>query len=153
MKTEVAMFGMGCFWKPQFLFDKIPGVIKTRVGYSGGGEEKDTYSYGEVRSGFTNHAEVIKIWFDPEKINYKKLLNFFWNSHNPTTLNRQGPDIGTQYRSAIFYLNEGQKIIAEKSIMEQQEKFINNKIVTEIKKSGKFYEAEGHHQKYLEKLG
>jgi len=150
VKLETAMFAMGCFWSPQVLFDKLNGVKKTQVGYSGGKIKNP--SYEQVCSGETGHAEVIKIWFDPKIISYKKLLDIFWSNHNPTTLNKQGPDVGDQYRSAIFYYNKKQK----KEIIETKDKIQkkwDNPIVTEIGKAKAFYKAEDYHQKYLEKRG
>ena len=108
---EIAVLALGCFWGPEIKFEKLEGVIKTEVGYCGGNSEKTTYQ--EVCSGNTNHAEVVKIEFDPEKISYEKILEFFFNIHDPTTLNRQGNDTGTQYRSCIFYHDEDQLKIAE----------------------------------------
>lgn len=152
MKKEIAAFAMGCFWTPQRVFDKVEGVIATKVGYMGGKEDKKNYSYEEVCSGRTGHAETVYIEFDSGKIKYEDLLKIFWENHDPTQLNRQGPDSGTQYRSAIFYYSADQKKIAEKS-MKKRQKEIPGKIVTEIKAAGKFYDAEEYHQKYLEKLG
>ena len=151
-KTEKAIFAMGCFWGPQLLFDKLPGVLKTRVGYMGGKEDKKEYSYREVCSDATGHAEVVEIEFNSEKIAYGKLLDFFWENHDSTQMNRQGPDFGSQYRSAIFYSDDSQKKLAEKS-KEELQKRLKNKITTKIVKAGKFYEAEEYHQKYLEKKG
>jgi peptide-methionine (S)-S-oxide reductase len=141
---------MGCFWKPDVLFSKLNGVINTEVGYMGGEEKKDSYSYEEVSSSQTGHAEVVKIEYDSNKLSYEKLLETFWKNHNPTTLNRQGPDVGEQYRSVIFYYNEEQKKKAENSKKEIQ-KHTDKKIVTRIQKAGKFYRAEEYHQKFLEK--
>ena len=147
MKKEIAMFGAGCFWGVQATFDKLPGILKTEVGYSGGRPEYKNPSYKEVCTDKTGHAEVIRIEFDPKKISYEKLLEVFWNLHDPTQLNRQGPDIGAQYRSVIFYYTERQKKLAEKSKEEIQKK-IAGKIVTEITKARPFYKAEDYHQKY-----
>jgi peptide-methionine (S)-S-oxide reductase len=152
MKKETAIFGMGCFWGPQYLFDKIPGIIRTEVGYMGGQGKKDFYSYKEVCGGKTGHAEVIKVEFDSSKMSYEKLLEVFWENHNPTTLNRQGLDFGEQYRSVIFYFNDSQKSKAENSKRKAQKNY-RNKIVTGIVKVGKFYRAEEYHQKYIEKTG
>jgi peptide-methionine (S)-S-oxide reductase len=151
MKTETAMFGMGCFWSPELLYSKVKGVIKTRVGFAGGKDSKKV-SYLKVCIGLTGHAEVIKIWFDPEVISYKKILDIFWEHHDPTQGNRQGPDIGNQYRSIILYNSNEQKELAEKSKDKFQKK-LGKEITTEIIKAGKFYEAEEYHQKYLEKRG
>lgn len=161
MKTEKATFGMGCFWSPQALFDKLPGVKKTEVGYMGGDEKKyPKPTYEGVCSNITSYAEVIQITFNPAEISYQQLLKIFWENHNPTTMNRQGPDIGTQYRSIIFYHDAKQKAMAEKTKAEQQKVwdkkkslFGAKKVVTEITKTGTFFPAEDYHQKYLEKRG
>ena len=141
-------FALGCFWHAQEEFDKVKGVVKTTVGYSGGKTSNPTYS--EVGTGKTGHAETIEIEFDDTIVSYENLLDIFWRIHDPTTLNRQGADIGTNYRSIIFYLNNEQKIIAEKSKKEMQENF-KDKIVTEIVPFEKFYRAEEYHQKYYMK--
>ena len=143
-----ALFGAGCFWGIEEYFRKINGVIKTEVGYSGGFTENPTYEI--VCAGNTDHVEVISIEFDEKIITYNDLINHFWKCHDPTTLNRQGPDIGRQYRSAIFYFSQDQKNIAEKSKLKNQEKF-NNKIVTEITKADKFFKAEEYHQNFIKK--
>ncbi|MBS3071887.1 peptide-methionine (S)-S-oxide reductase MsrA [Candidatus Pacearchaeota archaeon] len=148
--TQTAVFGMGCFWTPQRVFDKINGVISTEVGYMGGEEKKGDYSYEDVSYGKSGHAEVIKIEFDAEKINYEELLRIFWTNHDPTEVNRQGPDVGKQYRTTIFYISKNQKKKAEKSKQKEQVKY-KEKIATEIVKVGKFYRAEEYHQKFLEK--
>ena len=109
---EIAILGLGCFWEPEIKFSKLEGIIKTEVGYCGGNNKETTYK--EVCTGNTNHAEVVKLDYDPKIISYEKVLEFFFEIHDSTTLNSQGPDFGTQYRSEIFYLNENQKIIAEK---------------------------------------
>ena len=145
---EIAILGLGCFWGPEIKFSKFNGIIKTEVGYCGGKNKKT--SYKEVCSGSTNHAEVVKLNFDPEVISYEKILNFFFQSHDPTTLNSQGPDFGTQYRSEIFYLNDKQKEIAEK-IKENINKKLNGKVVTKISLVKNYCPAEEYHQKYLEK--
>ena len=149
---EHATFGAGCFWGVEETFRKLPGVIETAVGYMGGTTERPTYE--QVCSDRTGHAEVMQVTYDSEKISYEKLLEIFWNSHNPTTLNRQGPDVGTQYRSAIFYHTPQQKEIAEKS-KEELEKSGKWKspIVTEITSAQNFWKAEEYHQKYLMKRG
>ena len=126
---EIAVLALGCFWGPEIKFGKLEGILKTEVGYCGGNSEKT--SYEEVCSGNTNHAEVVKLEFDPTKISYEKILEYFFNIHDPTTLNAQGPDIGTQYRSEIFYLNDDQKKIAEKIIKENNVKFAG-KVVTKL---------------------
>lgn len=143
--TKKAIFASGCFWGVQAAFDKIKGVIKTTVGYTGGNFENP--SYEDVCSDKTNHAEAILIEYNPKIVSYEKLLEIFWKIHDPTQLNRQGPDIGSQYRSSIFYFNEKQKKIALNSI-KKQEKLIKNKIVTKLEKANKFYPAEDYHQKY-----
>ena len=150
LKTQEAMFAMGCFWNPDILFSKLKGVKEVKVGNSGGKIKNPTYE--QVCSGVTEHAEVVKIWFNGTKISYKELLDIFWKSHNPTTLNSQGPDFGTQYRSAIFYFDDKQKKEALFSLKKAQKEW-KNKIVTEILPAKEFYEAEDYHQKYLEKHG
>ena len=145
-----AIFATGCFWCVQEIYDSIPGVINTTVGYTGGDTINPTYE--EVCSGTTNHAEAIEIEYDPKLISYEELLKQFSIMHDPTTLNRQGPDIGTQYRSAIFYLDDEQKKIAEQSKIKMNNEQFNGTIVTEITKSSIFYPAEKYHQKYNEKM-
>jgi peptide-methionine (S)-S-oxide reductase len=148
MKKEKAIFAAGCFWHVEEEFSKVRGVIGTRVGYTGGTTENPTYE--QVSSGKTGHAEAIEIVFDSEKVTYEKLLDIFWKIHNPTSLNRQGADIGTNYRSAIFYINEKQKEMALESKKQHQKDF-SKPIVTEIKKLSVFYPAEEYHQKYIQK--
>jgi peptide-methionine (S)-S-oxide reductase len=148
---NIAIFAAGCFWGIEKKFDLTKGVAKVEVGYTGGKTQDPTYEH--VCNEETGHAEAVRINFDEKIITYKELLNIFWSCHNPTTLNRQGPDIGTQYRSAIFYLNEKQKTEAEESKKIINETIFNNKIVTEITKFDVFYLAEEYHQKYLKKLG
>ena len=143
-----ALFGAGCFWGVEEFFRKIPGVKDIRVGYSGGHTKNP--SYETVCSGTTEHVEVLELNFDETEISYEKLLDHFWKCHDPTTLNRQGPDIGRQYRSAIFYFSDIQKEIAENSIIKHQPKF-NNKIVTEITTADTFYLAEDYHQRFIQK--
>ena len=145
---EIAVLACGCFWGPEIKFNKLDGVYRTEVGYCGGYTEKT--SYREVCTGNTNHAEVVKLEFDPEIISYEKILEFFFDIHDPTTLNAQGPDFGTQYRSEIFYLNNGQKEIAEKVLKKINIK-LNNKVVTKISLLNNYSLAEEYHQKYLEK--
>ena len=145
---EIAVLALGCFWGPEIKFGKLAGVIKTEVGYCGGNNNKT--SYEEVCSGNTNHAEVVKLEFDSTKISYEKILQYFFEIHDPTTLNAQGPDIGSQYRSEIFYLNEGQKKIAEK-IIEENNKKLSGKVVTKSSLLKNYCKAENYHQKYLEK--
>jgi len=145
---EIAVLACGCFWGPEIKFNKLEGVYRTEVGYCGGYAEKT--SYREVCTGNTNHAEVVKLEFDPEIISYEKILEFFFDIHDPTTLNAQGPDFGTQYRSEIFYLNNSQKEIAEKVLKKINIK-LNNKVVTKISLLNNYSIAEEYHQKYLEK--
>ena len=145
---EIAVLALGCFWGPEIKFGKLEGILKTEVGYCGGNSEKT--SYEEVCSGNTNHAEVVKLEFDPTKISYEKILEYFFNIHDPTTLNAQGPDIGTQYRSEIFYLNDNQKNIAEKIIEENNSK-LAGRVVTKLSPLKNYCKAEEYHQKYLDK--
>ena len=145
---EIAILDLGCFWGPEIKFDKLEGVIKTEVGYCGGNNDKTTYE--EVCSGNTNHAEVVKLEFNPTKISYEEILQYFFEIHDPTTLNAQGPDIGSQYRSEIFYLNEYQMKIAE-NIIEENNKKLSGKVVTKLSKIKNYCRAEDYHQKYLEK--
>ena len=145
---EIAVLALGCFWGPEIKFSKLNGVVRTEVGYCGGNTSKTNYR--EVCSGKTNHAEVVKIEFDNSKITYEKILNHFFDIHNPTTLNKQGPDIGTQYRSEIFYLTENQKKIAT-NVLKNYDKKFDGKIVTTISKIKNYCKAEDYHQKYLEK--
>ena len=145
---EIAVLALGCFWGPEIKFSKIDGVIKTEVGYCGGNSSVTTYK--EVCTGNTNHAEVVKIDFDEKIISYEKILKTFFQIHDPTTLNSQGPDFGTQYRSEIFYLNDNQKIIAEKVLNEVNER-LSGKVVTKISLLKNYCPAEEYHQKYLEK--
>ena len=145
---EIAILGAGCFWGPEIKFSKLNGVLKTEVGYCGGKSPKT--SYREVCTGETNHAEVVKIEYDENKISYEQILNYFFEIHDPTTLNQQGYDIGTQYRSEIFYNNQSQKKIAEE-ILNKMNKKLNGKIVTNISETKNYCKAEEYHQKYLEK--
>ena len=145
---EIAILALGCFWGPEIKFSKLKGVIKTEVGYCGGNNKETTYK--EVCTGNTNHAEVVKLDFDEKIISYEKILEFFFNIHDPTTLNSQGPDFGTQYRSEIFYLNDKQKEIA-KNITEKMNSILFGKIVTKSSLLKNYCPAEEHHQKYLEK--
>ena len=145
---EIAILGLGCFWGPEIKFNKLDGVIKTEVGYCGGNSNQTNYN--EVCTGETNHAEVVKLEFDPTIISYEKILEIFFKIHDPTTLNSQGPDFGTQYRSEIFYLNDQQKIIAKK-IIEEENKRLSEKVVTKISLVKNYCAAEEYHQKYLEK--
>jgi len=150
MTTEKATFGAGCFWGVEETFRKLKGVISTAVGYAGGAKENPTYE--DVCSDETGHAEVVQVEFDPAQIRYDELLDVFWANHNPTTLNRQGPDIGTQYRSVIFYHSPEQKAAAEDSKIRMSGHF-NRPIVTQIEPARKFWRAEEYHQRYLEKRG
>ncbi len=145
---EIAVLALGCFWGPEIKFSKIDGIIKTEVGYCGG--DSKTTTYKEVCTGNTNHAEVVKLDFDEKVISYEKILNIFFEIHDPTTLNSQGPDFGTQYRSEIFYLNDKQKMIAEKVLKNLNEK-LSGKVVTKISLLKNYCPAEEYHQKYLEK--
>ena len=145
---EIAILALGCFWGPEIKFSKIPGITKTEVGYCGG--SSSITSYKEVCSGITNHAEVVKLTFDPKQITYEEILNNFFNLHNPTTLNSQGPDFGTQYRSEIFYNDDNQKKIAIK-VLEEFNKKLSGKVVTKISPITNYCKAEEYHQKYLEK--
>ena len=143
-----AIFASGCFWGPEEKLSKIKGINKTEVGYCGGNNAKT--SYEEVCTGQTNHAEVVKIEFDEKVITYKEIVNFFFKIHDPTTFNRQGPNIGSQYRSEIFFYDNEQKKIAEK-VKENLNKKLNGKVVTKISKEINYCKAEDYHQKYLQK--
>lgn len=147
-----ATFAAGCFWGVEELFRKVKGVSSTMVGYTGGAFENPTYE--DVCSGTTGHAEAIQVEYDPSIISYEDLLMIFWSNHNPTTLNRQGPDVGEQYRSAVFYHTQEQEAVAQKMKEKLQDvamKRFGKEIVTEIKPASTFYKAEEYHQKYLEK--
>ncbi|WP_415315039.1 peptide-methionine (S)-S-oxide reductase MsrA [Candidatus Pelagibacter sp. Uisw_137] len=145
---EIAVLGLGCFWGPEIKFGKLEGVIKTEVGYCGGDSKETTYK--EVCTGNTNHAEVVKLVFDPEIISYEKILEFFFEIHDSTTLNSQGPDFGTQYRSEIFYLNNKQKEISE-NVIEKMNSSLSGKVVTKSSLLKNYCPAEEYHQRYLEK--
>ncbi len=145
---EIAVLALGCFWGPEIKFSKIDGIIRTEVGYCGGNSPITTYK--EVCTGNTNHAEVVKLDFDEKIITYEKILKIFFQIHDPTTLNSQGPDFGTQYRSEIFYLNDNQKKIAEKVLLDINER-LAGKVVTKISSLKNYCPAEEYHQKYLEK--
>ncbi|TFF87102.1 MAG: peptide-methionine (S)-S-oxide reductase [Promethearchaeota archaeon] len=149
-KNEKALFGAGCFWGVESNLMKVKGVISTRVGYSGGSYENPTYK--DVCSGETGHVEVVEVTYNPSLITYERLVEIFFDIHNPTTPNRQGWDIGTQYRSVIFYYNEEQKKIAKEVInrLERSKKF-KKSIATQVKPAKEFYKAEEYHQKYHEK--
>lgn len=149
-RSEQAILAGGCFWGIEARFREIPGVTATAVGYIGG--KKDRPTYKEVCFTDTGHAEAVIVAFDPDRISYGKLLDFFWEIHNPTTLNRQGPDVGSQYRSAIFTTTPEQQIVAIASIKKVQAKF-TKPIVTEVVKAGQFWMAEEYHQQYHQKTG
>jgi peptide-methionine (S)-S-oxide reductase len=150
--TEKATFAAGCFWGIEAAFRRVKGVVDAAVGYSGGTMENPTYH--DVCTDRTGHAEVVQVEYDPAQVSYDELLDIFWNVHDPTTLNRQGPDVGTQYRSAIFFHNADQEAAARasKARLEQSGKF-RRPIVTEVTPAATFYRAEEYHQRYLEKRG
>ncbi|MDJ1479083.1 peptide-methionine (S)-S-oxide reductase MsrA [Cytophagaceae bacterium YF14B1] len=151
-KTDTATFGTGCFWCTEAIFQQVDGVLSVASGYSGGQVENPTYK--QVCTGSTGHAEVIQVTYDPAKVSYPELLEVFWSTHDPTTLNRQGADVGTQYRSAIFYHNAEQKQLAEKYKKElDASKAFDDPIVTEITPFSKFYKAEDYHQNYYNQNG
>lgn len=150
MKMQKAVFAAGCFWGVQYYFDQIPGVIKTTVGYTGGYTESPTYD--EVCTHTTGHAEAVMIEYDPKRVDYKTLVKQFFHMHDPTQLNRQGPDIGDNYRSAIFYFDYEQKNDAL-SVMAEVQKRSKDKIVTQVVPADIFYEAEPYHQKFTERTG
>ena len=145
---EIAVLGLGCFWGPEIKFSKLEGVIKTEVGYCGGDNKETTYK--EVCTGNTNHAEVVKLDIDPKVISYEKILEFFFEIHDPTTLNSQGPDFGTQYRSEIFYLSDRQKEIA-RNVIDEKNLNLSGKVVTKYSLLKNYSSAEEYHQRYLEK--
>jgi len=152
MATEKATFGAGCFWHVEEAFRTVKGVTKTEVGFMGGSMKNPPYLV--VATGLTGHVEVCQVTFDPKVVSYKKLVDVYWKSHDPTQVNRQGPDVGSQYRSVVFYHNQKQKEEAEKS----KEALIKSKkydkpVATKIEKAGSFYKASEHHQKYLMKRG
>tara|TARA_B100001142_G_scaffold255417_1_gene256638 strand:- start:418 stop:876 length:459 start_codon:yes stop_codon:yes gene_type:complete len=149
---EKATFGAGCFWGIEFAFRKVEGVKEAYVGYAGGNTPNPTYQ--EVCSGQTGHAEVVQVEFNPDKVSYEELLELFWAIHDPTTLNRQGPDVGTQYRSAIYYHSPEQEASIKSAILiiEESRKF-ENPIVTEIAPIDRFFMGEDYHQRYFEKQG
>lgn len=146
--TEKAIFGAGCFWGIEAALRKVEGVMEATSGYSGG-HKKDP-SYGDVCSGATGHAEVVEVEYDADKVSYEELLEVFWNEHDPTQVNRQGPDVGTQYRSAIFYTSPEQEAAARASKEKAQERF-RKPIATEVAPASEFYRAEDYHQRYFEK--
>ena len=145
------MFGAGCFWGVEYNFAKVEGVNEAISGYSGGKVDNPTYE--QVCTNTTDHAEVVLVDYDSDTVSYDTLLNVFWKKHDPTTLNQQGADVGTQYRSAIFYFTETQNEIARKSLNYHQNKLADRKIVTEITEAKEFWKAEEYHQKYFEKHG
>ena len=149
---EIATFGAGCFWGVEAAFRKVPGVLDVAAGYSGGATQNPTY--GEVCTDTTGHAEVVQVTFDPAKVSYDQLLNVFWTIHDPTQLNRQGPDFGKQYRTAIFFHSPEQEAAAKKSkqALEASGK-LRRPVATEITAAGPFWRAEEYHQRYLEKRG
>jgi peptide-methionine (S)-S-oxide reductase len=152
MDTQKATFAAGCFWGVEETFRNIPGVIDAISGYTGGNTVNPTYQ--DVCSDETGHAEAVEVTYDPSKVSYNQLLEVFWDNHNPTTLNRQGPDVGTQYRSAIFYHSPEQKELAEKSKAELDASGrFRNPIVTQIAEAAPFFAAEEYHQRYLAKRG
>jgi peptide-methionine (S)-S-oxide reductase len=144
-QVEQATLGAGCFWCVEAVFQRIPGVVSVLPGYAGGGKPNPTYE--EVSTGRTGHAEVAQITFDPTKVSFERILEVFWESHDPTTLNRQGADVGTQYRSVIFFHDDKQKLAAERSKVEAQKMF-DDRIVTEVSPLKAFYKAENYHQNY-----
>jgi peptide-methionine (S)-S-oxide reductase len=150
---ERAIFAAGCFWGVEETFRSIKGVLNTRVGYTGGTMENPTYK--DVCSGRTHHAEAVEVEFDSAQVSYEALLDTFWSSHDPTTLNRQGPDVGEQYRSAVFYLDDQQRSAAEasKARAQSSDRFSGRDIVTQIVPARTFWPAEEYHQQYLEKRG
>jgi peptide-methionine (S)-S-oxide reductase len=150
MSTETATFGAGCFWGVEYVFERVPGVIGTQVGYAGGHTDDPTYR--DVCSHTTGHAEVVRVEFDPSVVGYEQLLEVFWAMHDPTQVNRQGPDVGDQYRSAIFTDSEEQRRIALASRERAQERF-DRPIATEIVPAGPFWPAEEYHQRYYDKNG
>ena len=150
MRTETATFGAGCFWGVEYVFERVPGVLVTEVGYAGGYTENPTYR--DVCSATTGHAEVLKVEFDPALVGYDQLLEVFWAMHDPTQVNRQGPDVGDQYRSVIFTHSDEQQKAAEASRSNAQERF-SRPIATQIEPAGPFYAAEEYHQRYYDKNG
>ncbi len=152
MANETAIFAAGCFWGVESTFRKTDGVIATAVGYTGG--STPNASYEQVCSGRTGHAEAVRVEYDPARLNYEQLLEVFWACHDPTTPNRQGPDVGTQYRSAIFHQNPEQEAAARQSLEKLESSGrVANPVVTEITPASEFYMAEDYHQQYFEKRG
>ena len=151
-KTEIATFGAGCFWGVEAAYRQTPGVVETAVGFMGGNRNNPTYK--EVCAETTGHAEVVQVQYDSEKVSYGELLTVFWDNHNPTTLNRQGPDVGSQYRSAIFFHTPEQEAMANQSKEELSSSGkYSSPVVTEVTTASEFYRAEEYHQRYLEKNG
>jgi methionine-S-sulfoxide reductase len=151
-KNDVAVFAAGCFWGVQYYFDQVPGVLRTEVGYTGGHTNNPTYE--DVLTHSSGHAEALKIVFDPEKVDYPTLLQQFFRMHDPTQLNRQGPDVGDNYRSAIFYYDEGQRAAAQKLIDELNASGKYKKLIaTALEPGGKFWPAEDYHQNFTQKTG
>jgi peptide-methionine (S)-S-oxide reductase len=151
-RTETALFGAGCFWGVEATFRQLPGVLSTRAGYSGGTVANPTYE--QVCSDRTGHAETVEVVYDPARVTYEQLLRIFWDNHDPTTLNRQGPDVGSQYRSVIFYTSAAQRDLAVASLAARQASGqYRRPIVTAIEPARPFYPAEDYHQQYLEKRG
>ena len=146
---EIAVLALGCFWGPEKKYGQLEGIYRTEVGYCGGNSPNTNYR--EVCTGTTNHAEAVKLEFDPKVITYEQIIKKFFEFHDPTTLNSQGPDFGTQYRSEIFYLNDEQKIIAQKVIDEENLR-LSGKVVTKLSELKNYCTAEEYHQKYLEKI-
>ena len=151
--TALATFAAGCFWGVEAKFRQVPGVVDTAVGYTGGHTENPTYK--QVCTGTTGHAEAVRVTYDPDKVTFDQLLDAFWNMHNPTTANRQGPDVGSQYRSAIFYHAPAQEAAAResKAVLRASGRYGEKPIVTQIEPAGPFWRAEEYHQRYLEKQG
>ena len=145
---EIAVLALGCFWGPEKKYGELDGIYRTEVGYCGGNSPNTNYR--EVCTGTTNHAEVVKLEFDPKVITYEQIIKKFFEFHDPTTLNSQGPDFGTQYRSEIFYLNDEQKNIAQK-VIDDVNKKLSGKVVTKLSELKNYCTAEEYHQKYLEK--
>ncbi|CAM8883557.1 unnamed protein product [Rhodiola kirilowii] len=148
---QLAQFAAGCFWGVELAFERVPGVVKTEVGYSQGHVPDPNYKL--VCSGATNHAEIVRVEFDPNACSYTNLLDLFWSRVDPTSINRQGEDVGTQYRSGIYYYDEEQEKLAKASLEAKQNELKDNKIVTEILPAKRFYKAEEYHQQYLAKGG
>ncbi len=150
-KNQTAIFAAGCFWGVQFYFDEVPGVVETEVGYIGG--HLDNPTYDAVCSHTTGHAEATRVVYNPDEVSYETLVRQFFRMHDPTQLNRQGPDIGDSYRSAIFYVGEDQKVAAQKILDELNKAQFGGKIVTTLEKAGVWWPAEDYHQKFTQKTG